>query len=206
MFVAISQVKTLCLPVVISRRIFSLGRREVMVIPAPGCPSHCFPLQRYQPVSAFSYDFWPPEDLGLTQRLAGTEPIYVCTTLERLINILVYDKNNVKSYQSFGTWRKVCFFENLSNLSDEVKKQLTSCTSLLWIQAYRSSSIERKRIILVKLTASFLKLGALWQLNSAFSALVNSQSLNSEPFWKTAGSGRGGPKSGTDSLAVTATL
>ena len=56
------------------------------------------------------------------------------------------------------------------------------------------------------LTASFLKLGAMWHLNSALRALVSNQSLNSEPFWKTAGSGRGGPKSGTDSLAVTATL
>lgn len=58
----------------------------------------------------------------------------------------------------------------------------------------------------IQLTASFLKLGAWWQLNSAFKAFIRSQSLNSVPFWKIAGSGREGPKVGTSSLAATATL
>ena len=60
MFVAISQVKTSRLPVVISRWISSLGRREVTETLGPvmsGCPSHCFPLRRYQPVSSSSGDF-----------------------------------------------------------------------------------------------------------------------------------------------------
>lgn len=74
----------------------------------------------------------------LTARRSGPDPeacrdrAYIrMYNIRAINNILVYDKNNVKSYQSFGTWRKVCFFENLSNLSDEVKKQLTSCASLL---------------------------------------------------------------------------
>ena len=49
-------------------------------------------------------------------------------------------------------------------------------------------------------TASLRKSGALWQLNSALSSLVSSQSLNSGPFLNTAGEQRGGPKSGTRSL------
>lgn len=57
-----------------------------------------------------------------------------------------------------------------------------------------------------RLTASFLKLDAWLQLNSAFKTFIRSQSLNSAPFWKIAGSGNGGPNSGTSSLAVTATL